>query len=127
MLIILPKHTISSLEIWPDYPKAVIEEGCIYILFDDDSVICWGSEDADKLAEVATDIEEGLRAIRYLTDKIRLSIKESWNVLEDRGFSDSQIREYLKDSLVNIIGRETDMGKVSFPIYDDVKKPFYIQ
>ena len=112
--------------LWPEYPKAVIENGCIFVVLEDKSTIRWGTEDEDQIKDVAAEIEDGLRAIQFLMDRIMQTIKESSDVLECRGFSEYQIKEYLRDSLGNIISKVPIM-KNCLSISDDDQMLFYVQ
>ena len=75
---------------WPEYPKTVIQNGCIFVVFEDQSTILWGMEDSDQIKIIAAEIEDGLRAIQFLTDRISQTIKESSDMLECRGFSETR-------------------------------------
>jgi hypothetical protein len=112
---------------WPEYPKTVIQNGSIFVVFEDQSTILWGMEDSDQIKIIAAEIEDGLRAIQFLTDRISQTIKESSDMLECRGFSESQIKEYLNDSISSIISKKAQMRKNYLPFIEDNRMLFYIK
>lgn len=111
---------------WPEHPRAVIKNDCIYVVFADGSKICWGHEDVDSILAVAFDIEEGLQAIQYLTDRFNHLIVDSCDELVERGYSNQKITGYLHDALRNIIEKKSliKQRKINAGVNDII--PYYI-
>ena len=85
---------------WPEYPRVSIKDETFLILFEDGKTMVWGvEEDPAKRELVILDIQEGLRAIKFLSDSLKEFVETSFAVLVERGFSDVQKYEYLGDAL----------------------------
>ena len=115
----------DNIPSWPEYPKVLIKDDQIFIQFIDRSIMCWGSEKEENIISVAEDIENGLKAIQYLTDCITHSIYSVSELLKEKGCEEYQIKEYLKDAFRNVVHKynpELENNK----IYDE-KTPYYVK
>lgn len=86
--------------VWPDFPRVTLRDETILILFEDGKTMVWGvEEDPAKRKLVIMDIQEGLRAIKFLSDSLKEYVETLFAVLVKRGFSDAQKDEYLRDAI----------------------------
>jgi hypothetical protein len=89
---------------WPKFPKVVVEGNQIVIHFEDGTMQYWGVEDCEEeRLLIASDIQNGLSAIHFITDLLDSSISDCFNVLKRKGYEDKQVEEYLRDALQNVM------------------------
>ena len=90
--------------VWPVFPRVTLRDETILILFEDGKTMVWGvEEDPAKRELVIMDIQEGLRAIKFLSDSLKEYVETLFAVLVERGFSDAQKDEYLRDAIRNYV------------------------
>ena len=89
---------------WPEYPRVSIKDETILILFENGKTLFWGvEEDPAKREKNVSDIQEGLRAIKFLSDSLEEFVKSLYAFLAERGFSDTQKDENLRDAIHSYI------------------------
>ena len=91
---------------WPKYPRVELRDTQIFILFEDGSVQYWGNEDDPNEREhIINDIQEGLRAIKYLYNMLTESFDSACSVLSEKGFSNDLIGQYQRDALLQLMNK----------------------
>ena len=94
---------MSERIIWPEYPMVEIIDNHVKIFYEDGSEDVWGIEEHRDPEKVATEIRNGLRAIKFLRRSIDSVIEASLIILEEIGFSEEYRLEYLNEALQGII------------------------
>jgi hypothetical protein len=73
-------------------------------MFENGKTIVWGVvEDLKEREKVMSDIQDGLRAIRFITESLNEFIESLSNVLLEKGFSKEQLNEYTLDAIRNCV------------------------
>jgi hypothetical protein len=86
--------------VWPEFPRVEELDSQILIIFEDGKTQVWGKEDDPNEREfVIKDIQEGLRAIKFLSGSLREFLDSLYAVLNERGFSGDQQVEYVSDAI----------------------------
>ena len=118
--------------VWPDYPRVVVQDETIMILYEDGKTMFWGvEEDPTKRELVMLDIQKGLKAIRFLSDSLKEFVEILFEVLNEKGFSDTQKDDYLRDAIHNYITTNEQIDSLFEEITNTAKKNqfnlFYIR
>ena len=100
---------------WPAFPEVDILENSIIILYEDGSKQEWGIEEDADLYEIASDIQNGLKAIKFLKQSVYHILNACLLMMTKVGFSKELCDEYLDAALRELItpnekpvDRETD-------------------
>lgn len=113
---------------WPEYPKAMKVDNQIFIIFEDGSSLCWGEEDSEeKFIEVINDIQNGLRAINFVSQYLKKTIDCSQQVMETMKIPEDKRKEYLNTALTSIIFENNSTNNAISDGKDSRVNPFYIQ
>jgi len=116
---------------WPKYPRVSIKDETILIIFENGKTLFWGiEEDPDNREKVILDIQEGLRAIKYLSDSLEEFVKSLFAFLEERGFSETQKDEYLRDAIhsyITNVNKTNSFKKAKTNSHKNMINLFYIR
>ena len=91
--------------IWPEYPTVELVDGVVVIFYENGSECVWGVENNYESEIVMDDIKNGLRAIKFLTERIEDAIEDTFLKLAELGFSDELRSEYLNEALHGFISK----------------------
>ena len=101
---------------WPAFPEVDILENSIIILYEDGSKQEWGIEEDTDPYEIASDIQNGLKAIIFLKQSVNHILNACLFMMTKVGFSKELCDEYLDAALRELLApkekpvdRETDM------------------
>jgi len=103
---------------WPEFPRVEVLDNKIMILFKNGKTQVWGiEEDSSQRDRAIKDIQEGLRAIKFLSTSLKEFVESSYVVLNEKGFSDDQNTEYISDAIHNYLTeqRALNIHKMCFP------------
>lgn len=117
----------NKSESWPEFPKVVVVDDQIIIQYEDGSKQFWGVEEhEDERSLIAVDIQEGLRAIHYLTNCLNKTLGDCFEVLEKKGYSNEENEENLNEALRNVLKARCINKPLIMNTRDDLKELFYI-
>lgn len=112
---------------WPMFPKVVVVDNQIVIHFENGTMHYWGVEDCEEeRLHIVSDIQNGLRAIHYISNCLDLSISDCVKVLRSKGYSNKQAEEYLGDALRKILYARCERSLIIRDEVEPVSRPFYI-
>ena len=112
---------------WPEFPKVVVVDNRIIIQYEDGSKQFWGIEEREaEQSLIVVDIQEGLRAIHYLTKCLNKTLDVCFGVLEKKGYANEETEEYLNDALRNVLKARCIKNPIMINTRDDLKDLFYI-
>lgn len=118
----------NNTKSWPEFPKVVVEGKKIFIHYEDGTRQFWGTEDdVDEQVKVAKEIQEGLKAISYITDGVLDTLDGCLDVMKQEGFSKELSDEYLYEALRNVIHKHKKQEIRPPTTWTDTAKPFYVQ
>ena len=107
--------------IWPKYPYVQLLNDEIVIMFENGKTLVWGvEEDIQERENVMRDIQDGLRAIRFLTDSLKEFFESLLIVLLEKGFTEEQLDEYMLDAIRNFMNERQQSSKQK-PVRKDLK------
>ena len=93
----------------------------IVIMFENGKTLVWGvEEDIQERENVMRDIQDGLRAIRFLTDSLKEFFESLLIVLREKGFTEEQLDEYMLDAIRNFMNDRQQSSKKK-PVRKDLK------
>ena len=119
---------LNKSKLWPEFPKVVVVDDQIIIKYEDGSKQFWGVEESeDERSLIVDDIQEGLRAINYLTNCLDTTLGDCFEVLEKKGYSKDETEKYLNDALRNVLKARSIIKPIKMKPRDDLKKIFYIR
>ena len=117
----------NKFKSWPEFPKVVVVDDQIIIQYEDGTKQFWGVEESeDERSLIVLDIQEGLRAINYLTNCLNTTLGDCFEVLEKKGYSNEETEEYLNEALRNVLNARCIKKPTRLKERDDLKKIFYI-
>lgn len=117
----------NKFKSWPEFPKVVVVDDQIIIQYEDGTKQFWGVEESeDERSLIVLDIQEGLRAINYLTNCLNTTLGDCFEVLEKKGYSNEETEEYLNEALRNVLNARCIKKPTMLKTRDDLKKIFYI-
>jgi hypothetical protein len=109
---------------WPEFPKVEIDDKKIVILYENGTKQEWGIEEDLDPVDVANEINNGLRAIKFLQRSIDNIIDACNLILSEIGFSEEIRDEYLNEAFRNIL-----LNRISYETSESEKETrlFYLR
>ena len=118
---------LNKSKLWPEFPKVVVVDDQIIIQYEDGTKQFWGVEESeDERSLIVDDIQEGLRAIHYLTNCLNNTIGGCFEALEKKGHSKDETEEYLNEAIRNVLKTRCIKKPLKMKPRDDLKDLFYI-
>ena len=118
---------LNKSKLWPEFPKVVVVDDQIIIQYEDGSKQFWGVEESEnERSLIVDDIQEGLRAIHYLTNCLNNTIGDCFEALEKKGYSKDENEEYLNEAIRNVLKARCIKKPLKMKPRDDLKELFYI-
>jgi hypothetical protein len=89
---------------WPEFPKVRVVDFQIVIEYEDGAKQYWSDvrSESESLL-IASDIQEGLRALHYISTCLNQTLTDCLGMLEKKGYPEEQAVEYLADALGNAL------------------------
>lgn len=112
---------------WPMFPKVVVVDNQIVIHFENGTMHYWGVEDCEEeRLHIVSDIQNGLRAIHYISNCLDSTISDCVKVLRSKEYSNKQAKEYLGDALRKVLYARCEREPNIRDEVEPASRPFYI-